>query len=155
MAAAEIQAKISKNCDPRAYTPKAGQAPATVLWNTNYFGIFRKMAKTYHEDQMIERIFSPHQPTISNLADTMVSFVSTSLWDSFEQMEPQPSVTRYRHSRHVQYISLPQYATEISSRPGQSVFYHKSPAEATVQDPQSCSVCPRHGSQHKPSGHLL
>ena len=52
----------------------------------------------------------------------------------------QPSVKRYRLSRHVQCTSLPRYATEISSRPRQSTFHHKPPAEATVQDPQSCSV---------------
>src|SRR4051812_21551982 len=101
MPAAKIQAKKSRNSDPQTYTPKAGQAPATVLCNTNYFGIYRKMAKTYYEAQMIGGIF------LSN----------------------QPSVTGYRRSRHVQYISLPQYATGISSRPRQSAFHHKPPTE--------------------------
>ena len=68
----------------------------------------------------------------------MICFVSTPLWDSFEQKEPQPSVTRYRAqpictvhqpsvtrkrlSRRVQCIHLPRYATEISSRSRQSTF---------------------------------
>ena len=101
MTAAEIHAKISRNCDPRAYTPKAGQAPATVLCNTNYFGIFRKMSTTYHEAKMIGRIFFANQPTVRSFLDTVICLVSTSLWESFEQKEPQPSVSRYRHSRCV------------------------------------------------------
>ena len=154
MKAARIRAKISKKGDPRAYTPKAGQAPATVLCNSNYLSIFRKMAKTYHEAQMIGRMFPPHQLAVRRLPDTVVSFVSTSLCEGFEQKEPQPSMTRYRHSRLVQCISLPQYATEISSRPRKSVFYHMPPEEATVQDPQSCSVRHMDGFQNKPSGRL-
>src|SRR4051812_3735404 len=98
------------------------------------------MSKTYYEARMIGRIFPSSQPTVRSLSDTVVSFVSTSLWDSFEQKEPQPSVTRYQHSRLVQCISLPQYATGISSRSRQSAFLHKPPAEAIVQDTQLCSV---------------
>src|SRR3954464_90691 len=98
------------------------------------------MFKTYHEAQMIGRIFFANQPTARSLPNTVICFVSTSLWDSFEQKEPQPSVTRYRHSRHVQCISLPRYATGIFSRLRQSTFLHNSPEEATVQDPQSCSI---------------
>ena len=87
------------------------------------------MAKTDHEAQMIGRMFPPHQLAVRSLSDTMVRSVSTSLWDSFEQKESQPSVTRYRHSRHVQCISLPQYVTGISSRSRYSAFHHKPPAE--------------------------
>src|ERR1041385_1706778 len=141
-------------CGPRASAPKAGQAPATVLCNTNYSGIFLKMVRKYHEAQIIGRMFPPHQPAVRKLSDTVASFVPTSLWDSFEQKEPQPSVTSYRHNQHVPYIHLPQYATGISSQPRQSTFLHKSPAEATVQDTQSCSVRRRDGFQHMPSGHL-
>ena len=128
------------------------------------------MAKTDHEAQMIGSIFFANQPTVRSLSDTVICFVSMSLWDSFEQKEPQPSVTRYhaqptcivyqpsvtrnRHSRHVQCIHLPQYATGISSRSRQSAFYHKPPVEAIVQDPQSCSVRHMDGFEHKPSGHL-
>src|SRR3954470_19530622 len=100
--------KSSRNSNPRAYVPKAEQAPATVLCDTNYFGMFRKMSKTYHEAQMMGRIFFANQPAVRSLSDTVISFVSPSLWDSFEQKEPQPSVTRYRHSRHVPCSSLPQ-----------------------------------------------
>ena len=96
MTATKVHAKISKNCDPRAYAPKAGQTPATVLCNTNYFSIFRKVAKTYHEAQMIGRMFPPHQPTVRSPSDTVVRSVSTSLRESFQQKEPQPSVTRYQ-----------------------------------------------------------
>ena len=78
------------------------------------------MSKTYYEAQMIGRIFFANQPTVRSLSDTVICLVSTSLWDSFEQKEPQPSVTRYRHSRHVKGISLLQYATRISSRSRQS-----------------------------------
>src|ERR1043165_8659926 len=53
------------------------------------------MSKTYNEAQMIGRIFLANQPTARSLSDTVICFVSTSLWDSFEQKEPQPSVTRY------------------------------------------------------------
>ena len=66
----------------------------------------------------------------------------------------QPSVTRYRHSRLVQCTHLPRYATRIPSQPRQAVFHHKSPAEATVQDTQSCSVRHMDGFQYKPSGQL-
>ena len=59
MTAGEIHTKIRINCGPRLYAPKAGQTPATVLCNTNYPSIFRKVAKTYHEDQMIGRMFPP------------------------------------------------------------------------------------------------
>ena len=96
MTAAEIHANISKDCDPRAYAPKAGQAPATVRCNTNYFSIFQKVAKTYHEAQMIGRLFPPHKPAARSLSDTVVRFASASLKESFGQKEPQPSVTRYQ-----------------------------------------------------------
>ena len=124
MPTVKIQAKISRNYDPQAYAPKAGPAPATVLCNANYFGIFRKVAKTYYEAQMIRRIFLSNEPAVRSPPDTVVSFVSTSLWESFEQKEPQrsviryraqptctvyqPSVARNRQSRHVQCTHLPQ-----------------------------------------------
>src|SRR4051812_46835162 len=57
--------------------------------------MFRKVAKTYHEAQMIGRMFPPHHPAIRSLSDTVVRSVSTSLRESFPQKEPQPSVTRY------------------------------------------------------------
>src|SRR3954462_10401519 len=40
-------------------------------------------------------MFSPHQPAVRSLSDTVVRFAPTSLRESFEQKEPQPSVTRY------------------------------------------------------------
>src|SRR3954462_15122082 len=95
MTAAEIHAKMSKDGDPRAYAPRARQTPATVLCNINYFSIFWKVAKTYHEAQLIGRMFSPHQPAVRSLSDIMVRFVPTSVRESFQQKEPQSSVTRY------------------------------------------------------------
>ena len=171
MTVAEVQTKKEQqNLRPRAHTPKAGQAPATARRNINYFGIFRRMSKTYHEAQMIGSIFFANQPTVRSLSDTMNCFVSTSLWDSFEQKEPQPSATRYqaqptctvhqpsvtrnRLSRHVQCIHLPQYATGIPPQPRQPTFLHKPPVEATVQGTQSCSVRHMDGFQHKPLDRL-
>src|SRR3954463_8999468 len=40
-------------------------------------------------------MFSPHQPAVRSLSDTVVRFASTSVRESFPQKEPQPSVTRY------------------------------------------------------------
>src|SRR4051812_17989766 len=57
--------------------------------------IFRKVVKTEHEARMIERMFPPHQSAVRSLSDTMVRIASTSLRESFEQKEPQSSVTRY------------------------------------------------------------
>ena len=59
------------------------------------------MSKTYYEARMIGRIFLSNQPTVRSPPDIVVSFFFTSVKESFEQKEPQPSVTRYRHSRHV------------------------------------------------------
>ena len=53
------------------------------------------MSKTYYEGQMTGRIFLASQPTSRSLSGTVICFVSTSLRDSFEQKDPQPSVTRY------------------------------------------------------------
>src|SRR4051812_12382547 len=88
------------------------------------------MSKTYYEAQMRGRIFLANQPTTRSLSNTSICFVSTSLRDSFERKEPQPSVTRYRHRRHVPCSSLHQYATGIPSQPRRSAFLHKPPAEA-------------------------
>src|SRR3954467_14454153 len=40
-------------------------------------------------------MFSPHQPAVRSPSDTVVRFASTSVRESFEQKEPQSSVTRY------------------------------------------------------------
>src|SRR3954466_7755392 len=40
-------------------------------------------------------MFSPHQPAVRSLSDTVVRFTSMSLRESFPQKEPQSSVTRY------------------------------------------------------------
>src|SRR3954465_4012316 len=81
---------------------------------------------------MIERMFPPHQPTVRSLSDTMVRFVPTSVRESFEQKEPQPSVTRYPvqptctvyqpssvHCRDIfsaKTVSLPPQSTDRSLR---------------------------------------
>src|SRR3954470_19415256 len=44
---------------------------------------------------MIGRLLPPHQPAVRSPSDTVVRFASTSLRESFEQKEPQSSVTRY------------------------------------------------------------
>ena len=103
---------------------------------------------------MIGRIFLANQPTVRSLSDTVICFVSMLLWDSFEQKESQPSVTRYWHSRHVQCISLPQYDTGIFSRSRQSAFLPKPPEEAYNARHLVVLSTPQDGFQHKPSGHL-
>src|SRR3954464_5313375 len=45
---------------------------------------------------MVGRMCPSNQPAVRKLSDTVVSSVSTSLWESFDQKEPQPSVTRYQ-----------------------------------------------------------
>src|SRR4051812_7671758 len=54
-----------------------------------------KGAKTQQEEQLIGRMFSPYQQAVRSLSDTVVRFVPTSVRESFQQKEPQSSVTRY------------------------------------------------------------
>src|SRR4051812_17914085 len=87
------------------------------------------MAKTYHEAQLIERMFSPHQPAVRSPSDIMVRFTSTSLKESFGQKEPRPSVTRYP-AQPTCTVSQPSTARYRDVFSAKTAFLHKPPTEA-------------------------
>src|SRR3954464_13078864 len=97
-------------------------------------------------------MFSPHQPAVRSLSDTVVRFASTSVRESFQQKEPQSSMTRYpaqptctvyepssvrcRDTFSAKRVSLPPQATDRSL---QCKTFDRARYATRVNSSTSCS----------------